>query len=229
MENSSNLTKIGQEELLEGRERSKKELELERVRAIKAGYRMKNKIRHEKIKEGSLTDFNLNFITYIFRELGISLRDAALKAGYSPQKVYYWMAADDCLLSQAENLFRGVGIKLVVDTTKKERKVEGENVGITVNVSPRDQRDHYEVKSTRQVLEESIRRGGRMAFIARDIKESGESLSSYARSTKVAATQLKVWIEEDDIKMSRLKSIVNSRGYKLLFSADPLEEKRTEA
>lgn len=158
-------------------------------------------------------------------KLGLSRASMGKRSGFYPQQVRVWYMHDDIQLSYLFKIMEDLNIKAVPsfvrDTAAEVREEEFENssskIHFKVETTPQKSLSIDDIKN--KYPEEFVERyleGGRTKPVVDLILNQGDAFSTACRKTgTVNPTNLKFWLKNDDMKLSRLYSFANAYGMKI--------------
>lgn len=188
-------------------------------------------------RKGDPTSRRLFFLEDILRTMGLNQADFARATGNSQQRIS-WMfsTSDDSSLSFIQESMEKLGVRIVPEIegleTGNRLKASGVRVkgalpgatsvtssGMKVKIIGRLPRTS--MKST--YIDRCIEVNGRMAFLARFVKDTGLSPTAFSRRVQLDPSGLRFLFENDDTKISQLLRITKAFGCTLTWTVEALE------
>lgn len=171
-----------------------------------------SKKKREDLKQNRDGERNLDFLTDMVRDSGLSWAEISRRSGISLQAIDWWLnAADDIRLSRLEQVASAMGLEISLDIRISE-------------LSPLYQIDKIKAKDkirnkpspkTDSFMNECRRKAVRLAFLIDFIKEKTYGLSDFARICNLEITTLKMYLKNDDMRLSVLNRIAEALGTKV--------------
>lgn len=169
-------------------------------------------------------NFEINRIVIlelIRQKTGKSLKRLASEAGYVSQQIQYWYKNDNLTIEQLYKIAEAQNLKVeaaIEANNPFDNLFEGvvEIDGTTIEicgVSDLNTTADELFATCPEVLERA--KGGKLKFLADFIIRNKMPYSSFGRKVGVNPTQLKLWMELDNIKLSKLYNIAEAFGTKI--------------
>ena len=159
--------------------------------------------RSENFKRGQWDLKYLQFVGSFIKQSGMTLEQAAAKAGITRQTVFYWFKKDDAKIKSVVNFINGCGYNIEFALQPISNEV-GDAL-VTINAKSVQPADGSRILS---FLDEAIDRYGIMR------KEAAAKLG-------LTYTSLYYWFLHDDIFISYIYKIAEAYGLKLIIKIDP--------
>lgn len=160
----------------------------------------------------------LIILDLIRQKTGQSLRTLAVAAGYYQQQINHWYATDDIYIAQLYRIADKQNLKIEIAFDAKDpldQLFEGTidygiasvEIGSFANITDLPE-DLYE--SAPEILERH--KGGRLQFLADFVIRHRIPYTTFCRKAGVNPAQFKIWIQTDDIKLSKIYTIAKAYG-----------------
>lgn len=159
--------------------------------------------RYTNFREGQWELKNLKFVDAFIKQIGLTEKTAAEKAGIVRQTIYHWFGKDDAMLSSIENLINACGYKLTFSLEKKSHEVGDAIVTINQKETPASE----EAK--------------RLDFLAKTLDSYGIQRKEAAEKLGLSYTALYYWFRNDDVFISYIYKIADLYGLKVKIKIDP--------
>ena len=159
--------------------------------------------RSENFKNGQWDLKYLQFVDSFIKQSGMTLEQAANKAGITRQTIFHWFQLDDAKIQSVVKFINGCGYKIEFALQPISNEVGDALVTINAKAIPATVGD-----KTLSFLDEAIDRYG----IQR--KEAAAKLG-------LTYTSLYYWFKHDDVFISYIYKIAEAYGLKLIINIDP--------
>jgi len=163
----------------------------------------KEQAHYDNFRDGQWNLKYLKFVNAFLKQIGLTEKTAAEKAGIVRQTIYHWFGKDDAMLSSIENLINACGYKLVFSLEKKSHEV-GDAI-LTIN--------QKEVPATEN--------DKRLDFLAKALDRYGIQRREAAEKLGLGYTALYYWFRNDDVFVSYIYKIAELYDLKVNIKIDP--------
>ena len=160
----------------------------------------------------------LIILDLIRQKTGLSLRQLATDAGYFQQQMYHWYDVDDITIEQLYKIADAQGLKVDVSFDAKDPMdqlfsgvINYGNASIELGSFEK----LTEIPADLYVCAPEIperAKGGRLKFLAEFVIRHRVPYSTFCRTVGHNPAQFKVWMETDNIKLSKIYDIANAYG-----------------
>lgn len=152
------------------------------------------------------------------QKTGLPMRTLAVDAGYLQQQINHWYATDDIYLAQLYNIADKQNLKIDIAFDAKDpldQLFEGTIDYGTASVEIGSFANIMEIpeglyESAPEILERH--KEGRLKFLADFVIRHRVPYSTFCRKVGVNPAQFKVWMQTDDIKLSKIYAIAKAYG-----------------
>lgn len=163
----------------------------------------------------------LIILDLIRQKTGVSLRTLALKAGYMQQQINHWYSTDDMYLNQLYKIAEEQNLKIEVSFDAEnplDQLFEGTIDYGTASVEIGSFANMLDIpeglyESAPEILERY--KGGKLKFLAEFVIRHRVPYSTFCKKVGVNPAQFKVWMDNDDIKLSKIYAIAKTYGTKI--------------
>lgn len=188
---------------------------------------IKKKARKTKQRDIIYTR-RLGFMEVILDRLHYNWNDVSKMSGKSTQQLSWHRFKDDCYLQTAMECMAAIGIRITprFDTSEMKKGYSTDTFNLTMDFSePPAKRTKSKPDRT---MDKLLSENGALAFIARHYYTTNLTMTDYARKIGTNITNFRSWLEQDDIKISKLYEIADAFGMKLEWKADKIDDENTE-
>lgn len=161
--------------------------------------------RYTNFREGQWDLKYMKFVDAFIKQIGLSEKDAAEKAGIVRQTIYHWFGKDDAMLSSIEDFIKGCGYKLTLSLTKMSNDIG--NATLTINQKEQPAEDN----------------GKRLGFLSNAIDRYGLIRKDIAAMLGLGYTSVYYWFKNDDTYVSYIFKIAEAYGFKVNIKIDPID------
>lgn len=163
----------------------------------------KEQKRSENFKNGQWELKYLQFVNSFILQSGMSMGEAAEKAGITRQTIYHWFDLDDAKISSVIKFIKGCGYKVEFSLKPANDKV-GDAL-VTINA-----------KSFQETVGDKC-----LSFLDEALDRYGIQRKEAAERLGLGYTALYYWFKHDDVFISYIYKIAEQNGLKLVIKIDP--------
>ncbi len=158
----------------------------------------------------------LYFYEYIVKSQNLSWAEFSRLSGIGSQQSIHWkLVADDATMSFINKSIEFLNIKVQPSFKPKEMStISNENFEIT-GINPIIRRNG--TKEQKPCVTKRIEKGGVLKFLAEFIRDSNLAFCTFCRRAGLDVHAMQKWLEEDDIKISRLYQIAEVYDQKIIW------------
>ncbi|MBQ8482900.1 MAG: hypothetical protein IJ504_01185 [Bacteroidales bacterium] len=174
------------------------------------------------IKQKKYKINRLIILEFIRQKKGLTLRALAENAGYASQQMYVWYRNDDIYIEQLYNIASANNMKIEISLQKRISNFNTFYGDVTIDdvmyrIEDKKINPHPNIaKFTPEVLER-LKAGGKLKFLAEFMLRTRENSTQFCRKTRLNATSFKMWMKEDNIKISRIYKIAEAYDAKIIW------------
>lgn len=204
-------------------EEKKKEYDVTRKETMKQLRETKSRLK----KEGREYEKTLYFIDAILKRMGISWHEFGSAAGFSNQLISWWQVSDNMKLSNVMACFAARNIAIAPefsDNAVKTEEMRFDMVDDKFEIHGAIPRKAAETDNSRYVEDCYRDRNRRLWFLAKLIKESGESGRQFAIKAGLSPAVLIRFMENDDIMVRKIYEIASVYGKKVTWRLEAIPE-----
>ena len=190
-------------------------------------YNYKDKVRSRRRERrnakhtGKNPNKNLAFFTQIIHDLGYSMASFARAIGTSQQNIYHFLINDDITLSELQEWFTRLGLKITA-TFEGIKPLPIESDVPTIiwgpDVLPVGKKTNLDAQV--RLLASS---SSRIAFVAQLIIDSKHGVHAFYTRLRVPRTTFMSWLDRGDVRISALYRMAEITSTKLVWRIDSIQ------
>ena len=180
--------------------------------------RSRREARRKAKHIGKNPNKNLAFLTQIIHDLGYSMASFARAIGTSQQNIYHFLINDDITLSELQEWFTRLGLKITATFEGiKPLPIESDvpNIIWGPDVLPVGNKTNLDAQV--RLLASS---SSRIAFVAQLIIESKHGAHAFYTRLGVPRTTFLAWIDRGDVRISALNKMAEMTGTHLVWTVE---------
>ena len=176
------------------------------------------------------SESRLYFLYLFTKKMGLTWRGMAMKAGYLSQNINWWLRVDDCRLSVIEKLLAPEGFKIIPSfekcTEKSSESIQQENCSIKgldlIPESVQMKGKNRKIRNTFPFLQKYSEESHLLSFVAKALLEEGMGVYELCTKCEIDARMLLKWLNDDDIRISKLYRLAEMLNRKLVWTFERL-------